>query len=196
MNEILYVTLGVGLLTLAGTIYTNFTMRRNLKTAKYIDTITSERIKWIETIRNEFADIVTTIYLSLKIYAEDIHDKEEIIRDYEQDMQARYENDSRFFDSLTANAFRPEKERLSQRDFIKNLYLFRIRLNPNEDLEITGLIDYFIKYYTYSEYKSKQEIPIAIEKANLLVVHIQNLLKQEWENVKNESYGKIKRKNR
>ena len=72
-----------------------------------------------------------------------------------------------------------------------NLFLFKIRLNSDEDKKIIEVIDYFIKFYAESEYKSENEIPIAREKVKLLITQIQILLKHEWEKIKNESKGKI-----
>ena len=56
--------------------------------------------------------------------------------------------------------------------------------------KIIDIIDYFIQFYTESEYKSAKEIPEARKKISFLIEYTQELLKQEWEKVKIESQGK------
>ena len=73
MNEFLKGTLPTSvifigvILTFLGTMYSIYYTRKNLKTTKYIETITLERIKWLEIIRNEVSEIVANIYFTLKI---------------------------------------------------------------------------------------------------------------------------------
>ena len=40
--------------------------RENLKTTKYIDTITSERIKWIQLVRSDLTELVSSILIHQK----------------------------------------------------------------------------------------------------------------------------------
>ena len=178
------------LLTFFGTMLNIYFTRKNLTTTKYIDTITSERIKWIDIIRNEVTSIITNIHFTLKIYSENIQDNKNEIRNDEDDIEAQIDAQSRFFDTLTSSAFGTKKEIWSQSDFIQKLYLFKLRLNPAENIVIIGIIDYFINFYTESDYKSANEIPYAREKVKLLLGQIQILLKQEWEKVKLESKGR------
>ena len=196
MNEFLKEILPIGvILTFFATMYSIYYTRKNLKTTKYIDTITSERIKWLEIIRNEVSEIVTNVYFTLKIYSEDLKNKENEIKDYENDIEVQMEEQERivnsYIESQTSSALGREMKIWSQSDFIKNLFLFKIRLNSDEDKKIIEVIDYFIKFYAESEYKSENEIPIAREKVKLLITQIQILLKHEWEKIKNESKGKI-----
>ena len=176
-------------LTFSGTIFTIIYTRINLKTTKYIDTITSERIKWLDIIRNEVTNIVTNIYFTLKIYSEDIKDREDTINNYENDPEAIWDALSRYFDTKTSSALGKQKIIWSQSDFIKYLYVFKLRLNPEEDKNIIEIIEYFIKFYADSEFKSASEIPEAREKITKLIDLTQKLLKQEWEKVKKESVG-------
>jgi hypothetical protein len=195
MNEFLKEILPISVvLTFVGTMITIYYTRRNLKTTKYIDTITSERIKWLDLIRNEVTIIVTNIHFTLKIYSENIQDRENEIKNYEDDINAQFEAQSKYFDTTTSSALGLKKDLWSQSDFIKNLYLFKLRLNPDEDNSITSIIDYFIRFYSESEYKSASEIPEAREKIKQLISLTQKLLKEEWSKVKNESKGKIQKK--
>lgn len=187
LNEILLI--GVGL-TFIGTTANIYYTRRNLKTTKYIDTITSERIKWLDIIRNEVTNIITNIHFTLKVYTENIQDSENEMRKYEVYPDYECETQSNSFDVQTSAAIGKKKEIWSQSDFIQNLYLFKIRLNPIQDQKIIEIVDYFIRFYTDSQYKSANEIPCARKKVDLLVTQIQELLKHEWEKVKMESKGK------
>ncbi|WP_044214202.1 hypothetical protein, partial [Saccharicrinis fermentans] len=49
--------------------------RRNLKTTKYIETIITERIKWINLLRNDFSILITSI-LVLQDNKEKLHETE------------------------------------------------------------------------------------------------------------------------
>jgi len=174
-------------LTFLGTMITIYYIRKNLKTTKYIDTVTSERIKWLDIIRNEVTIIITNIHFTLKIYSENIKDRENAIQNYEDNIDAQIEAQTRFFDTPTSSALGQKKEIWSQSDFIRSLNIFKLRLNPKEDNVIIEIIDYFIKFYAESEYKSANEIPEARKRIELLISQIQELLKQEWEKVKKES---------
>jgi len=186
MDALLIGTLTTSTLTLFGIAGMIYYTRKNLKTTKYIDTITSERIKWIATIRNEVTDIVASIYFNLKIHDSNIKSTYNETIDYDNDIEAQYVQRSRYFDSPTSTAFGPEQKIWSYSDFVKNLYLFKIRLNPKENWEITEIIDYFIHFYVDSEYMTGKGILAAREKITLLTTHIQELLKQEWKKVENE----------
>ncbi len=194
MNEFLKEILPVGVvLTFIGTMFTIYYTRRNLKTTKYIDTITSERIKWLDIIRKEVANIITNIHFTLKVYSDDIKNRESQLQ-CDNDIHAQAEAQRRCFDSPTSYALGQKKEIWSQSDFIQFLCIFKLRLNPKEDKKIIEIVDYFIKFYTNSEYKTSNEISEAKEKIKLLVDETQELLKQEWDKVKFESRGKINRK--
>lgn len=162
MND-MFLTIGV-ILTFIGTMITIYFTRRNLKTTKYIDTITSERIKWLETIRNEVTNIICNIHFTLEIYSDDIQNNLNSIIDYQDNIEAQIEEQTRYFDAPTSLALGQRKNIWSKSDYIKSLYLFKLRLNPVEDKNIIEIIDFFIKFYTESKSKSANEIPEAREK--------------------------------
>jgi len=192
MNETFKYILPIGvILTFFGTMINILMTSKNIKSTKYIDTITSERIKWIDIIRNEVTNIIVNINFTLKIYSENIKDREYEINNYEQNPEVQLETQLRYFDDKTSNALLKEKPIWSESDFVKYLYLLKLRLNPKEDIEIIEIIDYFIKFYNDSEFKSAVEIPEVQKKINLLIDKTQKLLKQEWEKIKQESKGKI-----
>ena len=191
MHEFLKYIIPVSvILTFIGTMINIYYTRRNIETTKYIETITSQRIKWLDIVRNEVTNIIVNINFTLKIYSDDIQDRENEIKNYDEDIEAKYEAQMRYFDTKTSNALSQEKAIWSQSDFIQYLYLFKLRLNSFEDKRIIEIIDYFIQFYTESEYKSTKEIPEARKKISFLIEYTQELLKQEWEKVKLESQGK------
>jgi hypothetical protein len=148
INEILKEILPISVvLTFIGTMITIYYARRNLTTTKYIDTITSERIKWLDIIRNEVTNIVTNIHFTLKIYSDDLQDREKEIRNYEDDYDAQMEAQARYFDTTTSLALGQRKEIWSQSHFIKYLNVFKLRLNPVEDKSIIEIIDYLYPPY-------------------------------------------------
>jgi hypothetical protein len=178
------------ILTFIGTMLNIYYTRRNIETTKYIETITSERIKWLDIVRREVTNIIVNINFTLKIYSDDIQDIEKEMKNYDEDIDERFETQLRYFDAKTSNALCQEKAIWSQSDFIQYLYLFKLRLNPAENKSIIEIIDYFIQFYTESEYKSAKEISEARKKISFLIEYTQELLKQEWEKVKLESQGK------
>lgn len=116
MNELLKEILPIGVIfTFFGTIITIYYTRRNLKTTKYIDTITSERIKWLDIIRNEITTIITNIHFTLKIYSDNIQDRESEIKNYEEDHEAQQDAQSRYFDTTTSSALRKKKRSMESK---------------------------------------------------------------------------------
>ena len=51
-----YIIIAGILLTFGATILGHYFTRRNIKTSKFIDVITTERIKWLTTIRNDVSE--------------------------------------------------------------------------------------------------------------------------------------------
>ena len=41
--------------------------RKNLKTSQYINVITSERIKWIQDVRNEFSVLLSSVFFIIQV---------------------------------------------------------------------------------------------------------------------------------
>lgn len=190
MKEILnsYILPSGVLFTFIATCINIYFTRQTSKTAKYIDTITSERIKWLSLIRNEISELIATISETLIYYKEEIDEIESQNPDENYITDINYKYQLHYFDTLTRNSL-TFKENVSYEDITKRLYILKLRFNPTEDFETLNLIQYFINYYK-SEYKSKSDIEEAYEKINKLVVNIQSLLKNEWEKVKKESKGK------
>ena len=182
-----YILLTGVFFTFIATILGYYFTRRNIKTSKYIEVVTTERIKWLSTIRIEISDIVTIMKITLEFYSREIEDIEHQIPSQSIIDDTNYEYHRHFFDSLTSNAFQ-NNENPKLKDLITRLTLLKLRFNPQDDKETLNLIDYFIQFYQ-TKYKSSKDLKVASEKIDLLVEEIQQMLKNEWEKVKKESKG-------
>ncbi|KQO34381.1 hypothetical protein ASF10_01290 [Flavobacterium sp. Leaf82] len=178
----------VTILTFLGTITNIIYTRKNLKTSKFIEVITLERIKWLDIIRIESSTLITWISGSIEIYK-----KEEERIELENPSQAKinqisFEYQQNYYNPLTNLAFVDEQNKWSKNDLIRNLHLFKLRLNPIEDKEIIAILDFFIKLYS-EEKVTKEKINLAEKHTITLTLKIQTLLKNEWEKVKKEVKG-------
>ncbi|MFH1118234.1 MAG: hypothetical protein V1775_00315 [Bacteroidota bacterium] len=169
-------------LTFLTSIIIAYLSRRNLITTKYIETITSERIKWLEIIRKEVSDLITNIHYTLKIYSNGINDLHEL-----SIIEPPSTDYSLSFDVKTDIALGLKAALWSESDFILKLNLLKLRLNPIDDKEILDIIDYFIQFYRDSDLKSYKEISRAKEKIEQFLVLFQGLLKEEWKKCKDET---------
>ena len=190
MKEILndYILPSGVLLTFIATAVNIYYTRKNLKTAKYIDTITSERIKWLSIIREEITHLVSIISETLILHKRIIDDNESQNPSEEYINDVSYEYQRHYFDSLNANSLM-FKKKIDFQEIIKKLYLLKLRFNPKEDLEILNSIKYFLDFYT-QKYVSNEDIKEAKKQIDNLSNQTQMLLKKEWEKVKLETKGK------
>lgn len=182
-----FVPIGVLLTFITSLISIHFT-RRNLKTAKYIDTITSERIKWLELIRTEGSEIVSNIYFSINLFSETIRQKESII---DGELNNDEDPNQRYFEAEIKSALKKENIVWTRSDFIRKITIFKLRLNPEEDVKIVNTLNWFIEIYQDKdsvEEEALKEMRLRIDKFTL---QIQLLLKSEWEKVKNETKGQV-----
>jgi hypothetical protein len=174
-------------LTFFATIIGYFSTRRNLKTSKYIDVVTTERIKWLAIIRNEVAEVATTMKETLVFYEREIESIEHENPSQTTINDASYEHQKHYFDSITNNAF-SKNELPTSKDLISRLIILKLRFNPKDDLSTLNLIDYFVEFYQ-KKYKNTGNLNEASGKIDLFISEIQQMLKREWEKVKKESKG-------
>ena len=180
------ILLGI-LLTFLATVLGYFFTRRNIKTSKYIEVVTTERIKWLETIRTEISDLSSAINQTIIYYRAEIKHIESEHPTQETMDEENYEFQKHYFESKTDNAFQKTDLR-KKNEIISRLFLLKLRFNPDEDNEILNLIDYFITFYE-KKYKPTEDLDTAKENVTALVTNIQSMLKTEWEKVKKESRG-------
>ncbi|SDJ28753.1 hypothetical protein [Flavobacterium noncentrifugens] len=178
---------GVLLTFIAATINIYFT-RKNIKTTKYIDTVTTERIKWLSIIREEITQLISIISETLVLHKKFIQDAESQNPSEQYMDDVNYEYQRHYFDSLNGNSL-IYQEKIAYQEIIKRLYLLKLRFNPKEDLEILNSIQYFIGLYA-QKYISDNDIDDATTELSNLSEQTQLLLKKEWEKVKLETKGK------
>ncbi len=179
-----FVPIGIALTFIASIITILYT-RKNIKTTKYIETITSERIKWLEIIRTEVSDLVSNIHFTLKVYQNLIDVRITSVKS-DEELSIDSQNVD-YFDIETNKAFANRTHAWTESDFVKKLNLLRLRFNPTEDKAVIEILDYFITFYSDSEYKTESEIPKAHENLKSLISMVQVMLKKEWEKCKKET---------
>ena len=177
---------GVLLTFIVATINIYYT-RKNLKTTKYIDTITSERIKWLSLIREEITNLISVISETLIIHKKVIEEIESANPSQKYRDEVNYEYQKHYFDSLNENSLKFQNKTNFQ-EIIKKLYLIKLRFNPNEDIGILSSIEFFINFYKL-KYISTTDIEKAQSNLKILSEQTQMVLKKEWEKVKLETKG-------
>lgn len=183
-NEIVLL-IGIGA-TLIASVISIYVGWRNLRTTKYIDTITSSRIKWIDITRNEITELTVNIFFTIKIYRAVIEQRQSDFTDNDS-TTPNYEPYVSYFDAKTTDALANERNIWSESDFIQKATLIKLRLNQIEDKSIIEILDFFIAFYKNMQLKSENDINIADQKVNQLIEHTQILLKKEWEKCKTET---------
>ena len=176
---------------LIASILTVWFTRKNLKTTKYIDTITNERIKWIQIVRADLTELVSALLIHNKNteYLNDlINEKEQ--QDYTNYVISRepdsYENEElRDYSELQKNIENAQidfKKVLSRSEIVNKAILLKLRFNPYEDMDIINQLNIVID--NYADYSKKtKDIMIDI---NELTNKSQQVLKREWDKVKHE----------
>ncbi len=182
------VPLGVVLTFFVG-VYNIYTIRKNLKSTKYIDTITTERIKWLNILRDEISEIVSIISESLIFYGVEIKNIEEENPNEDKIVETNYELLKHYFDANTSNLL-VYKKSLGYAEIIKKLYILKLRFNPKEDIATLNYIQFFIDFYN-QENINESDIRQAKNNIELLTENVQSLLKKEWEKVKKETINQL-----
>ncbi len=194
MNWIEGITLFGVLITLCVAVGNWITTSRNLKTSKYIDTITSERIKWLSTVRNEVAELVTNIQFVITKLQSDISDRDQEYQDHLYDRLSTEEGQLEEMQSANMDVGVDESiKKWSAADYITRLRLLQLRFNSNEDHKIIESLIFFIDFFSQSDIHRKH-LDKARKHIRVIIDETQRMLKNEWEKVKDESLGKRKKK--
>ncbi|NPA37910.1 MAG: hypothetical protein GXO47_13795, partial [Chlorobi bacterium] len=138
---------------LTATLTIGFT-RKNLKTTKYIETITTERIKWIQVVRTDLTELVSSIMIHLKNtdYLIGIENRK-ISQNYTNYVVSRepdsYSDDElQDYYDLQRNIEQTEndlKSVLTRSRIVQKATLLKLRFNPNEDIDIINLLNLIIE---------------------------------------------------
>ena len=197
MNEILIDILPIGvLLTFIGTLVTIYYTRRNLKTSKYIETITTERIKWIEKLRKDISQLVSwlTIYTFnkneiLKLEKRDNSLMENGYFDHDADSFVPNSMDEKEITIIEKEIdfYNKELNTISREKIVEKINLIKLRFNPIDDNEATFLLDRLInEVIMVDKFTAKSHI-IAQEIMDNFINITQGILKSEWDKVKRET---------
>lgn len=195
MNEFLKEILPIGVLfTFIGTLITLYYTRRNLKTTKYIDTIISERIKWIGKLREDLSLLTSwiNIFISNKKYLNELSaDYEEL--DFQESMTNPHGDEPwpTIIKDMSDNkekqdSLMRELGGVSRQKIIEKIYLIKLRLNPKDDSRAIELLDSLLENFTSPKFDCKKHDSI-IKELHEFVVLSQQILKDEWDKVKNET---------
>jgi len=178
------------ILTFIGTLIAIYYTRKNSKSTKYIDTVTSERIKWIEKIRLETADL-NSIFLTIIKNHHFIIQLEEIDGKTNNNEVSDIEERINEF-HLSANKNRQKAQlqneitNFSKTDILRKINTIRLRLNPVEDEKILECLDDLLTFVLGQE-RTKGSIKKVWETNLTFISLTQKMLKEEWEKVKIEA---------
>lgn len=168
----------IAIIALSISVLTILYTRKNLKTTKYIETITNQRIEWIEKLRNDFSKILTHVS-SIK-YCVDLID-------YHRH-EGNPHNPNNFEDHIGFEDHVSEKRKELIEVEKNNLEIYNLielcilRINENDDYELIKILKKIQKSIISNSYTGITDKIIELLKNN-----IKTLLKNEWEKVKDET---------
>lgn len=175
------------------TILTIYFTRKNIRTTKYIETITTERIKWLENIRNDFSILITSL-LILKNNKERFHsiefESERI--GYARHLTMREElDDNELKSDYDTNRFIKEFKDtfgkcLAPSDIVIKAIQLKLKLDLDHNKEICNILDTIISEYSIIDFDfSNSKIEI-IQLSNLA----QKILTKYWNDIIEEVNNK------
>lgn len=179
-----FLPLGV-LLTFLISLVNIYITTKTQKKTKFIDTITSERIKWLEIIRNESSHIISELTEYSNSILAQIEDIKNTDPSENRTIEVNFEYQKNYFNAKNSSVL-SSKKLWTKSEFIKNLNLFKLRLNYIEDIEIIKILDRFIGLIKL-EYLNENDINNLDKDLELFIQNIQIVLKDEWEKVKKET---------
>lgn len=162
--------------------------RKNLKTSQYINVITSERIKWIQDVRNEFSVLLSSVIFYLLNSNKIINESSMVITQELIDLVTEEEIEAMTIEfnknKIISDTIKDEfKTGLSKREIVEKSILLKMKLNPKEDAEIISILDDIINTFSIVSFDvSYQNI-----RYEVLVNECQNMFKREWDKVKDET---------
>ncbi len=165
----------IALLAVIFSIISIIFARKNIKTIKFIETITNQRIIWIDNLRNDFSKIL-------------VHANTLMQFEYIRYMQRNYngaddpvERDA-YNSFLTQKKSEYEKCRLNSYEIVNLIELAILKLNDTDDIELIKQLEQLETIYYYQKYND-----LTKEFIKDLRMHIKQILKSEWEKVKMET---------
>ena len=171
-------------------ILTVWFTRKNLRTTKYIDTITTERIKWIQIVRNDFNELIASMMIRIN-NSDHLRElkNEKIRQEHTEYLIGAYhestDEDLQEFSELSEKAEHIENEInnvMTRSEIVNKALLIKLKMNPEDDVEIISDLNRIVEYF--SSYSN--EIKLFDLDLNSTVDKVQSLLKKEWDKVKVE----------
>jgi hypothetical protein len=185
MNEFLTQILPIGvLLTFISSMVGLFLNYKAIKKSKYIEFVTAEKIKWIDTIKNESSVVISKIQLSL-IEFENINRELRIQNNQEIDISEETELQRIYVHSQTTDVFPADNQSMTQLEVVKSLQLLSFRLHLERNKPILSSLDYFIEFYTL-QFHSEGEIKKASNKLDSFKTQLHEFLEIEWKRILKE----------
>ncbi len=159
--------------------------RKNIKTQKYIETVTNQRILWIDTLRNDFSQILShtsTLRFCQKV---EIDDKEVGYPGDDPSSEDLYE-----YNDFVRDISHEKKLRESKNyEIVTKIELSILRLNDDDDINLIKDLEKLKRIY-----QGKYYLEIDDKYIERLRKNIKKILKAEWEKVKQETVrGGLKR---
>ena len=154
--------------------------RSNIKVQKYIDTITIQRIKWIDTLRNDLSDIISGIYLAS--YCEQkLNEYDEFMDNVGPDTLEQKISLEKYGDKLNELKNKLKSE-INKIELIRKIDLSIMRLNQTDDKKLIATLEKSKDYVLAEDYDFKKIEEFIRE----LRKEVSIVLKNEWEKVKQE----------
>ena len=182
-------------LTFVGTLFTLYYTRRNLKNTQYVQTITTERIKWIENLRLDLSTLASwiTIYIhnqknicELDVKYESLMENGYYDHDGEMFLPNPIDNDEIREIGTKTESYSKELESISKVKIIDKIHLIKLRLNINEDTEIMQMLDNLLTNVVLSDFQIS-EFQKSKNVLDQFISSSQIILKAEWDKVKKET---------
>lgn len=165
------------LVSLAAVIYA----RANIKTQKYIETITSQRITWVETLRLDLSEIITGLHL-LSYCKGSINDYWEFVENVGFEDP---EDDEKGSEHIAKLKVLEEglQIKVSRIELIQKIDLSILRLNSRDDAELINQLEEVRELILKEKYDLRKD-PVRIK---LIREKASETLKNEWEKIKLET---------
>lgn len=184
-----FIPFGVALTFITSLVSVHYT-RKNMKTTKYIETITTERIKWLDTIRDEVSSITTEIALIITKTNQllDILDERSMYVHVLSDSKPNAAEVLEKMDKLKTKAKDVQKEIYEsgrKRNLIKSISILSLRLNYIEDELIIKKLDDTKDILSKQSY-DRDDLKVLDRFIEEIVVDFRKILKSEWDKVHDE----------
>lgn len=154
--------------------------RSNIKVQKYIDTITMQRIKWIDTLRNDLSDIISGIYL-VGYCEQKVKEYDDFMDNVGPDTREQAISLDKYGDELNELKNKLKSE-INKIELIRKIDLSIMRLNQADDAKLIAALENSKVHVLTADYDFNKIVGFIKE----LRTEVSIVLKNEWEKVKQE----------